>query len=143
MRLTVFQSGTYYNYTSGLLEINFVDIPIIILCRSHDFRPSYGHLNEIRALVPKGTPLLACSATVTHGIRQEVVQTLEMTDYDFISTSPDRPNIFYEVHTRTIIEDDMKDVVESLKTFKKCATRVIVYCRTLDMCANLYAHFHF
>ena len=44
---------------------------------------------------------------------------------------------------RTIIDDDMKDVVESLKRFKNCAPRVIVYCRTLDMCANLYAHFHY
>ena len=66
-----------------------------------------------------------------------------MTNYEFVCTSPGRPNIFYEVRPRTIIDDDMKDVVESLKRFKNCAPRVIVYCRTLDMCANLYAHFHY
>ena len=34
-----------------------------INCKSRDFRPSCGHLHEIRAIIPKGTPLLACSAT--------------------------------------------------------------------------------
>ena len=37
----------------------------------------------------------------------------------------------------------MKDVVESLKRFKNCAPRVIMYCRMLDVCANLYARFHY
>ena len=115
----------------------------IIKYRSRDFRPSYGHLHEIRAVVTKGTPLMACSATVTPVIRQEVIQSLEMVDCDFISTSPDRPNIFYEVRPRTDLDIDMKELLKSLQEHKSSAPRVIVYCRTLDMCANLYAHFHF
>lgn len=66
-----------------------------------------------------------------------------MVDCAFISTSPDRPNIFYEVRQRTDIDTDMKELLESLQEHKSLAPRVIVYCRTLDMCANLYAHFHF
>ena len=66
-----------------------------------------------------------------------------MTGCDFISTSPDRPNIFYEVIPRTDIDSDMKHLLESLQEHKNLSPRVIVYCRTLDMCANLYAHFHF
>ena len=41
------------------------------------------------------------------------------------------------------IESDLKFVVESLKELKNTTPRVIVYSRSLDMCANLYAHFHF
>ena len=100
-------------------------------------------LHEIRALVPKGTPFLACTATVTRSIRREVIQNLEMVDCEFISTSPDRPNIFYEVHPRTEIDTDLKDVISSLKEHKSRAPRIIVYCRSLDVCANLYAHFHY
>ena len=123
-------------FIANICDLNY-------LYRSRDFRPSYGHLHEIRAVIPKGTPLLACSATVTHSIRQEVIKSLEMVDCDFISTSPDRPNIFYEIHPRTDLDSDMKHLLKSLQDLKNSAPRVIVYCRTLDMCANLYAHFHY
>lgn len=66
-----------------------------------------------------------------------------MVDYEYVCTSPDRPNIFYEVHPRTDIETDMQPVLSSLKDYQNRAPRVIVYCRTLNMCADLYAHFHF
>ena len=68
---------------------------------------------------------------------------MEMTDCEIVTTSPDRPNIYYEVHTCTDVETDLNDVVMSLKELKNMAPRVIVYCRTLDVCADLYAHFHF
>ena len=114
-----------------------------LIHRSRDFRPSYGRLHELRALIPKGTPLLACTATVTHGIRKEVIESLEMSDCKTITTSPDRPNIYYEVHARTDMETDLNGLVVSLKQLKNMAPRVIVYCRALDVCADLYAHFHF
>ena len=66
-----------------------------------------------------------------------------MNEYEFVCCSPDRPNIFYEVFPRTDIENDLQHVVESLKELKNTAPRMLVYCRSLDMCANLYAHFHF
>ena len=87
--------------------------------------------------------MLACTATVTHGIRKEVIESLEMTDCEIVTTSPDRLNIYYEVHARTDVETDLNGVVMSLKELKKMAPRVIVYCRTLDVCADLYVHLHF
>ena len=116
---------------------------IHFIFRSWDFRPAYGRLHEIRALVPQGTPYLACTATVTRSIRQEVVNSLEMVGCEFISVSPDRPNIFYEVRVRTDIETDMQMLLDSLKKYKASAPRAIVYCRSLNTCADLYAHFHY
>ena len=66
-----------------------------------------------------------------------------MVDCEFISTSPDRPNIYYEVRPRTEIDTDMKTIICSLKEHKNKAPHVVVYCRTLDICADLYAHFHY
>ena len=127
-----------------LNKIYTIIIVIVMCCyRSRDFRPSYGCIHELRALVPEGTPLLACTATITHGIRKEVINSLEMGDCKIVSTSPERPNIFYEVHTRSDVETDMEHVVASLKKHKNLAPRVLVYCRTLDACADLYAHFHY
>lgn len=99
----------------------------------------------MRALVPKDTPFMACTATVTQKVRHEVMSSLEMiaSGCEFVSTSPDRPNIFYEVRPRTDVDTDLKFVINSLREQKVNAPRVIVYCRSLDTCANLYAHFHY
>ena len=112
-------------------------------CRSKDFRPAYGRLHEVRALIPQGVPYLACTATITRSVREEVERNLDMSNCDFVCTSPDRPNIRYEVCCRTDIETDMHSLVASLKECNRKAPRVIVYCHTLNMCAELYAHFHF
>lgn len=66
-----------------------------------------------------------------------------MNGCDFVCASPDRPNICYEVCHRTDIENDMCSLVTSFKECNKKAPRVIIYCRTLNMCADLYAHFHY
>ena len=66
-----------------------------------------------------------------------------MVDYEYVYTSPDQPNIFCAVHQRSDIETDMKRVLSSLRDHQNRAPRVIVYCRTMNMCADLYAHFHF
>ena len=64
-----------------------------------------------------------------------------MVDGEFVCTSPDRPNIFYQVRPRVDIDTNMLSVVQSLKDLRSNAPRVLIYCRSLDMCANLYAHF--
>ena len=95
----------------------------------------------MRAIVPEKTPYLACTATATKSIREEVLKSLDMYDCDFVFTSPDRPNIFYEVRPRTEIDLDMKPFLCSLKNDLVKAPRVIVYCKSLNLCADLYAHF--
>ena len=113
-----------------------------IFSRSKDFRPAYGRLHEIRALIPQRTPYLACTATVTKSIREEVIHNLEMVDCEFIHTSPDRPNIFYDVCPRLDIETDFQPIVKSLTENLIDTPRTVIYCRSLNMCADLYAHFH-
>ena len=66
-----------------------------------------------------------------------------MDEYEFVCRSPDRPNNFYSVYPRTDIESDLRSIIDTLKELKNATPRVIVYCRSLDMCPNLYAHFHF
>ena len=76
-------------------------------------------------------------------VREEVVHSLDMNGCDFVCASPDRPNILYEVCHRTNIETDMRTLVTSLNECCIKAPRVIIYCQTLNMHADLYAHFHF
>ena len=62
-----------------------------------------------------------------------------MVHCEFVYTSPDRSNI-YEVHPHSDMETDSQPVLLSLRDAQNRAPRVIVYCRTLNMCADLYAH---
>ena len=55
--------------------------------------------------------------------------------------SPNWPNIFYAVQQRTTVESDFQELILDLKKNSVLANRVIVYCRSLNMCATLYAHF--
>ena len=61
-----------------------------------------------------------------------------MKEFQFIYTSPDR---FYCVKQRNDIETDFAHIVDDLKANSVNAPRVIVYCRSLNSCADLYAHF--
>ena len=97
----------------------------------------------MRALVPPDTPYMACTATATRSVHKEVVSILEMEGCIQVSMSPDRHNIYYEVRPCTDIDSDFSELVSSLRENLTSTPRVIVYCRSLDMCANLYAHFHY
>ena len=66
-----------------------------------------------------------------------------MKGCEFIFASPDRPNIYYEVRKRTTIDVDFEPLVHSLVSDRNKAPRVVVYCRSLNMVADLYAHFVF
>ena len=61
---------------------------------------------------------LVCTAIVTRSIREVVMQNLEMADSEFVCMSPDRPNIFCEVHPHININIDMLSDARSLKDLK-------------------------
>lgn len=124
---------TYY-YVEG-------DSINLCMCRSKDFRPSYGRLQEIRAFIPPGTPYMVCTATATREVYKEVTLALEISDCMKISVSPNRPNIYYQVKFRTEVESDFSDLVCSLRVNLIKTPKVIVYCQTLNKCSELYEHF--
>lgn len=95
----------------------------------------------MRAIVPSGAPMLAATATVTKFVRDDIIDKLEMKGCEVVFVSPNRSNIYYEVRPRTEIEQDMHPILENLRCNKKLADRVVVYCRSYNMCAELYQHF--
>ena len=85
--------------------------------------------------------MLAVTATVTKKVRLDVCRKLEMFDYKFVWASPERPNTYYEVLPRSDINSDIKPLVDELRRNKLQMPRVIIYCRSLNMCSDLYAFF--
>ena len=58
------------------------------------FRKKYGTLGVLRALLPKGTPVVAMSATLPSRVRNDVLKKLQF-DEDFVDlkVGNDRPNV--------------------------------------------------
>lgn len=113
----------------------------LYIYRSKEFRPTYSRLHEIRALIPREVPFVACSATVTPSIRQECIEKLDMCGCELVSFSPDRPNIFYKVIRQSDIESDLGPLLSTLQVQLINTPRVIVYTRSLNSCADLFATF--
>ena len=86
--------------------------------------------------------MLAATVTVTEMMRRDIVEILEMSGCAVVSVSPNKPNIFYSVQKRSAsISDDSGFLTADLLSNNIKAKRLIVYCQSLDMCANLYIHF--
>ncbi|KAI0704500.1 P-loop containing nucleoside triphosphate hydrolase protein [Cerioporus squamosus] len=68
-------------------------------CVSHwgaDFRKKYGTLGIIRAFLPRGTPVIALSATITPRVRRDLMSKLHFPKGDgsnYLNVGNDRPNV--------------------------------------------------
>ena len=111
--------------------------------RSKDFRPAFAELAGIRALVPPNTPLMACTATATSSIREQVVSTLEMFDHVDVCLSPNRSNIMYHARRKSTVDGDFAQLLSTLKEKLVLTPRVVVYCNTLLTCAHLFEYFSY
>ncbi len=88
-------------------------------------------------------PMLAATATVTEKMKRQIVKTLDMRGCKFVNVSPNKPNVFYSVEKRIgDIGKDLSFLVSDLLANNIKAIRTIVYCQSLDTCANLYIYFH-
>lgn len=81
---------------------------------------------------------MACIATATRTIKADIMSSLEVRDCITVSIPPNRSNIKYIVWRWTTVEEDL---VSSLKAKLINTPRVIVYCRTLLLIADLFDHF--
>ena len=95
-----------------------------------DFRKKYGTLGILRALLPKGTPFVAMSATLGPRVRRDVIQKLQFDENNYLSLNlgNDRSNVSIVVraiqnpmNTYTdldfLIPDGVKDPSDVKKAF--------------------------
>ena len=87
--------------------------------------------------------MIALTATATQAVRSDIITKLEMTECKLVYLSPNQPNIYYEVRPCRDVEADMAPIVNDLLTNKQKVQRVLIYCHSLNMCADLFAHFSY
>ena len=66
-----------------------------------------------------------------------------MSEVVTVKLSPNRSNIMYVERRRTDLETDFSESLSTLKEKQKDTLRVVVYCRTLMICADLFLSFSY
>lgn len=74
-------------------------------------------------------------------MRRAIVQSLDMSRCKVVIVYPNKPNMYYSVCKHCGDIGDLSGITADLRTHNIETKRVIVYCQSLDMCANLYIHF--
>ena len=124
-----------YEIMYSLLNSKFNTCPSLLFS-SKDLHPAVSRIAEIRAIVPSGTPLRIAQQQ-RHVVRRKCVN-FEMSEVVTVKLSPNRSNIMYVERRRTDLETDFSESLSTLKEKQKDTLRVVVYCRTLMICADLF-----
>ena len=90
----------------------------------HDFRPEYRNLRLIINQIDHKTPIIALTATATPKVQDDIIKNLKITDAKVFKSSFNRPNLYYEVRTKTSQVDF--DIIKFIKSNN--GKSGIVYC---------------
>ena len=89
----------------------------------HDFRPEYRRIRPIINEIGKA-PVIALTATATPKVRLDIQKNLGMTDATEFKSSFNRPNLYYEVRSKTNNVD--KEIIRFIKQNE--GKSGIIYC---------------
>ncbi|KAL1554985.1 ATP-dependent DNA helicase Q-like 3 [Salvia divinorum] len=121
----------------GLLNLIAIDEAHCVSTWGHDFRPSYRKLASLRNNLP-GIPVLALTATAVPKVQEDVIKSLSLQKPLVLKSSFNRPNIYYEVRYKDLMDDPYSDICNYLKSCGNvCA---IVYCLERTACDDLAVH---
>lgn len=90
----------------------------------HDFRPEYRNLKSIIARLRDDLPIMGLTATATPKVQEDIVKNLGILDAKIFKTSFNRPNLYYEVRTKT--KNVESDIIRFVK--KNEGKSGIIYC---------------
>ena len=90
----------------------------------HDFRPDYRSLRDIIVQIDDQIPVIALTATATPKVQEDIQKNLHITDAEIFKDSFNRPNLYYEVRSKTDQVDT--DIIKFIKENE--GKSGIVYC---------------
>ncbi|MFT5754343.1 MAG: ATP-dependent DNA helicase RecQ [Flavobacterium sp.] len=89
----------------------------------HDFRPEYRNLRNIIRLLGD-VPIIGLTATATPKVQEDILKNLEMSNANTFKASFNRPNLYYEIRTKT--KNVESDIIRFIKQHK--GKSGIIYC---------------
>lgn len=99
----------------------------------HDFRPEYIQLGKLKRYFPE-VPLIALTATADKLVRRDIIERLNLKNYELFVSSFNRPNIFYRVEPK---RNSYARLLEYLET--KRDESGIIYCLSRNSTDSLAA----
>lgn len=90
----------------------------------HDFRPEYRNLKSIVNRLGDDIPIIGLTATATPKVQEDIIKNLGITGAELFKASFNRPNLFYEVRTKT--ENVDADIIRFVKQNE--GKSGIIYC---------------
>ncbi|WP_245233010.1 RecQ family ATP-dependent DNA helicase [Maribacter forsetii] len=90
----------------------------------HDFRPEYRNLKSIVARLGDNIPIIGLTATATPKVQEDIIKNLGIGGAKLFKASFNRPNLFYEVRTKT--ENIEADIIRFVK--QNSGKSGIIYC---------------
>ena len=117
-------------------------LKIDVCCNRGDtFRTTLKRIGEIRSLIPDRVNVMALTATATRKLQKCIEDILGMNKPALITISPCKANIMYGVGKFKTITETFSPILERLRNERQQMPRIIVYCHTYDMCADLFLYF--
>ncbi|WP_306353528.1 DNA helicase RecQ [Flavobacterium sp. '19STA2R22 D10 B1'] len=89
----------------------------------HDFRPEYRNLRHIIKQLGE-IPIIGLTATATPKVQEDILKNLDMPNANAFKASFNRPNLYYEVRTKT--KNIESDIIRFIKQHK--GKSGIIYC---------------
>ncbi len=90
----------------------------------HDFRPEYRNLRIILEQFKQSIPIIALTATATPKVQEDIMKNLRISKAQVFKASFNRPNLYYEVRTKTNQVDS--DIIRFVK--QNSGKSGIIYC---------------
>lgn len=90
----------------------------------HDFRPEYRNLRKIVGRLGENIPIIGLTATATPKVQEDIIKNLGITGAKVFKASFNRPNLYYEVRTKTDQVD--ADIIRFVK--QNSGKSGIIYC---------------
>ncbi len=89
----------------------------------HDFRPEYRNLRNIIRLLGD-IPIIGLTATATPKVQEDILKNLEIPNAHVYKASFNRPNLYYEIRTKT--KNIETDIIRFIKQHK--GKSGVIYC---------------
>lgn len=90
----------------------------------HDFRPEYRNLRVILEQFKQSIPIIALTATATPKVQEDIMKNLRISKAQVFKASFNRPNLYYEVRTKSNQVDS--DIIRFVK--QNSGKSGIIYC---------------
>ena len=110
-------------------------------CKGYAFRATLKSIREVRSLLPLNVHVMVLTATATRKLQVSVESILGMKNPASVIIVPYKPNIMYAVGIFKSVRETFAPILERLRRERHLMPRMIVYCRTYDMCSDLFMYF--